>query len=681
MRHSRRSQLLTTVFARALALLVVLPVLVLGVATAFAPDAGAARAHRTNGHDSGGMATGDYGGGMMMAADPGGGYWTVTPAGAVTPHGSAPALGSPALSNLRLSRPVVGMAATADGNGYWLVASDGGIFTYGDATFYGSTGAIRLNKPIVGMAATPDGNGYWLVASDGGIFTYGDATFYGSTGALHLNKPIVGMAATVDGNGYWLVASDGGIFNYGDAAFDGSTGAIHLNMPIVGMAPTPDDNGYWLVAYDGGVFTFGDAGYYGSTAGQGVYAFGLVVDPTVAGYSVVTADGNATRFGPPAPASNVQPSQPPRPATTTTTSAPATTTTTHPRHSGGSSTTSTSSTTTSTTTTTTRPQGSTTTTVAPGTTTTTTTGSSPSVQVGDSLHEGVYVAAGDPSGVASFARTTETSPTVASDYLPGNNGWAGMDGSGGSLNWLLSSWQGSGYTLSLGVPIIPTNSSGTAVGTLAQGATGAFDSYYTTLAQTLVSGGDANAYLRLGWEFDGNWMPWAATTPSAEANFALYFEQIVTTMRAVPGAHFRFVWNPDAGAFTQSGYSVAAAYPGNAYVDVIGLDAYDSSWATPQTPTNAWTSTALPTLTAAQRFASSNNEPLAFPEWGVAIRTDGHGLGDDPYFVNQMAAWMQNGANNVTYEAYFDANSGGVNSLITGGSFPNSLAAFAADLG
>ena len=42
---------------------------------------------------------------------------------------------------------------------------------------------------------------------------------------------------------------------------------------------------------------------------------------------------------------------------------------------------------------------------------------------------------------------------------------------------------------------------------------------------------------------------------------------------------------------------------------------------------------------------------------------------------------MKNSSNDVTYETYFDANSGGVNSLITGGSFPNSLAAFSADLG
>ncbi len=599
MREARRNRSLALVFGRAIGLLVVVPVLLCGVATAFSSGTGAAGASSAN-HSN------DYSGGIMMAAAPNGGYWTVTPAGAVTPHGSAPALGSPALSNLQLTRPIVGMTATSDGNGYWLVASDGGVFSYGDATFYGSTGAMDLNKPIVGMAATPDGKGYWLVASDGGVFSYGDATFYGSTGSIVLNKPVVGMAATTDGNGYWLVASDGGIFSYGDAAFYGSTGAIRLNLPIVGMAPTSDGHGYWLVGFDGGVFTFGDANFYGSTAGRGVYAYGMIVDPAAPGYTVVTANGSSTLFGP---------------------------------------------------------------------------GLHPNAQSAGGLQQGAYDSTPTPPGMAAFAQQTRSSPTVASDYLPGNGGWADMDGSGGSLNWLLTPYRGSGYTLSLGVPILPTDSSGNAVGTLAQGATGAFNSYCVTLAQTLVAGGQSNAYLRLGWEFDGSWMPWAATTPGAEASFASYFQQIVTAMRSVPGEQFRFVWNPDAGAFTQSGYSVAAAYPGNAYVDVIGLDAYDQSWAVSLTPTNAWSSTTLPTLTAAQQFASSNGKPLAVPEWGVALRSDGHGLGDDPYYINQMAAWMQNSSNNVTYESYFDDNSGGVNSLITGGSFPNSLAAFSADLG
>ena len=47
--------------------------------------------------------------------------------------------------------------------GYWLVARDGGIFAYGDASFLGSTGTMKLTKPVVGMAATPSGDGYWVV--------------------------------------------------------------------------------------------------------------------------------------------------------------------------------------------------------------------------------------------------------------------------------------------------------------------------------------------------------------------------------------------------------------------------------------------------------------------------------------------------------------------------------------
>ena len=74
------------------------------------------------------------------------------------------------------------------------MAGDGGVFTFGAAGFFGSTANLRLQKPMVGMAATPDGLGYWLVAGDGGIFTGGDAVYFGSTGDdAHLNHPIVAM--------------------------------------------------------------------------------------------------------------------------------------------------------------------------------------------------------------------------------------------------------------------------------------------------------------------------------------------------------------------------------------------------------------------------------------------------------------------------------------------------------
>ena len=202
---------------------------------------------------------------VVRAATGEDGYWLLGRDGGVFSFGEAAFYGS--TGDLRLNRPVVGMAAVPDGRGYWFVASDGGVFSFGSARFFGSTGDIRLNQPIVGMASTPSGRGYWLVASDGGIFSFGDAAFYGSTGNIRLNKPIVGMAASPSGGGYWFVASDGGVFSFGDAGFYGSAGNLNLQQPVTGMAATSTGRGYWFVAADGGVFTYGDAGFAGSASG------------------------------------------------------------------------------------------------------------------------------------------------------------------------------------------------------------------------------------------------------------------------------------------------------------------------------------------------------------------------------------------------------------------------------
>ena len=62
----------------------------------------------------------------------------------------------------------------------------------------GSTGNVRLNRPIVGMAAAGT-SGYWMVASDGGLFSFGDARYLGSTGGSPGPAPIVSMSATAHG--------------------------------------------------------------------------------------------------------------------------------------------------------------------------------------------------------------------------------------------------------------------------------------------------------------------------------------------------------------------------------------------------------------------------------------------------------------------------------------------------
>jgi beta-mannanase len=232
--------------------------------------------------------------------------------------------------------------------------------------------------------------------------------------------------------------------------------------------------------------------------------------------------------------------------------------------------------------------------------------------------------------------------------------------------------------------MIPANSSGQPQGNLAAGASGRYNGYFTKLADRLVARGESTAYLRLGWEFDGNWFPWQAQSPAAEAEYASYFRQIVTSMRSVPGAAFKFVWNPDASAFVSQGYSVTAAYPGNSYVNVIGLDLYDWYWGTPKTPQAAWKDTFLPQLSAAESFAQSQGKPIAFDEWSV-VTTNLHGFGDDPYYINHIINWMKSPSHNVVYESYFNGNTPSAGSSpnlnLLGGNFPQSVSAFAAKLG
>lgn len=321
------------------------------------------------------------------------------------------------------------------------------------------------------------------------------------------------------------------------------------------------------------------------------------------------------------------------------------------------------------------------------------------------LVQGAYPNQTDsPTSLQSlFGTPTDTTPTLGTNFLPSYS-WVGMDGATGSLQYL-ESWANSGDQLVLGVPIIP-GALNQPMGSLEDGAAGAYDQYFTQLAETLVGEGLGNAYLRLGWEFDSNTYAWKATNPTQESYFAAYFKHIVTAMRAVSGAAFKFVWNPDGYAFDgledpeYPGYDVSFAWPGASYVDYIGLDLFDLAPTWGWTPAKTWawiqpqltdalafasrhgTSTGTTARGGRTRTASSNPVPLAFPSWGVSMNEMGlHGMGDDPLYINNMYSWMADTNHYVAWESYFNVTEPDWNSQITGGDFPNSLAAFQADFG
>lgn len=232
----------------------------------------------------------------------------------------------------------------------------------------------------------------------------------------------------------------------------------------------------------------------------------------------------------------------------------------------------------------------------------------------------------------------------------------------------LNAWAGTPYEVLFSAPII-TDQDGA---TLGQGAAGAYDVHWVEVARMLVAGGQADATLRLGYEFNLKWPRWSAQ--SDPAAFASYWRRIVTSMRSVPGTAFRFDWNPALGQRVD-----LRTYPGDAYVDFVGLDVYDQSYGETQIdPVRRWErylTAPSSGLLWHRDFAAAHGKAMTYPEW--ALSTGPHTAGANPdnaYFVRQMARWIQ--ANNVEYALYFDADPRGMSHSLRTGTFPQGAAAF-----
>ena len=275
---------------------------------------------------------------------------------------------------------------------------------------------------------------------------------------------------------------------------------------------------------------------------------------------------------------------------------------------------------------------------------------------------GVYRGSANPNGVGQFAAWSGSEVHWALDFLASGT-WSDIE----SPTWWADGWAGSPYRTVYSIPLLP----GTG-GTLAQGAAGAHDEHFAKLGRTLVAGGEADAILRLGWEFNGGWFRWSAQ--SDPAAFVAYWRQIVDTMRAVPGQRFQFDWSPVLG---HGAVAPDRAYPGDAYVDYIGLDAYDQDWFPDWSdPSQRWQSllTQPYGLRWHRDFAAAHGKPMTFPEWGLMTRPDGHGGGDNPYFLERMHDWIA--SNNVAYALYFEFDAPDGAHRLMNGQFPRSAARF-----
>ena len=212
------------------------------------------------------------------------------------------------------------------------------------------------------------------------------------------------------------------------------------------------------------------------------------------------------------------------------------------------------------------------------------------------------------------------------------------------------------------------------VSTLAEVAAGNFDSYYNQWGNAFIRNGATNAIIRIGWEFNGGWFPWHAF-PNTSDWIAAY-QHVVNLFRGF-STDFQFDW---CSNFTIEQGNPETCYPGDSYVDFIGMDTYDYWYPAQSSAATRWNLilTQPYCLEWHAAFATTHSKPMSYPEWGCTTRTDGSGGGDDPLFINNMSAWFT--SNNVAYQAYFD-QPGTMGDLYGLQNFPNAQAAYLADFG
>jgi hypothetical protein len=186
----------------------------------------------------------------------------------------------------------------------------------------------------------------------------------------------------------------------------------------------------------------------------------------------------------------------------------------------------------------------------------------------------------------------------------------------------------------------------------AQCAAGAYNPQARQLAANLVRTGFGHSVIRLGIEMNGTWkIDKLGTTVAQWHQWGQCFAQEVQTMRQVSGSHFLFDWDVNAN---YRNIPLIDFYPGNAYVDIIGIDAYDASGISlpPVGDHGRWAALANEPggLKAITAFATAHKKPISIPEWGTVVTQ-----GDDANYVINMGSFIAK-HDDVAFQSWFNAN-------------------------
>ncbi len=213
--------------------------------------------------------------------------------------------------------------------------------------------------------------------------------------------------------------------------------------------------------------------------------------------------------------------------------------------------------------------------------------------------------------------------------------------------YMLNSWGGTAFTKVFTLPPIPEGDGAT----MAECAAGAYNDKWRQFGENAKAAGvDDESVIRLGWELNGNWYKWSAIDNPGQ--FAECWRQVVASAESVAPA-LLWDWNVNRGVGNTTMGDPTQAYPGDSYVDIIGVDSYD--WFPAVKSEADWNTQYAGAfgLKFWSDFARDHGKRISVPEWGVYPGSEAGG-GDNPFYISKMQGFFKEQGAHLAYEAYFN---------------------------
>lgn len=221
-------------------------------------------------------------------------------------------------------------------------------------------------------------------------------------------------------------------------------------------------------------------------------------------------------------------------------------------------------------------------------------------------------------------------------YTNRTGSWADLVAPGYTVN----NWTQKNLTVVIGQPFTPSSlgdgANGNQARAILNGAGNAYWPQWGTTLKNKEAQGFVPYVTEFGWEFNGSWMHHSATNPT---EFVGAYRRCVDLVRSThPDAIFS--WTVNAG-YSQNppSHDARNCYPGDDYVDIIGVDLYDHF---PQAIGYAAVDNREQNNVGRaeywREFAYDHNKPMMFPEWGLNNSTDDQANGgrDNPDYIEWM---------------------------------------------